>query len=268
MIVGGNIVSVKDNTGNEITSNTHIGLINQYRYRGYRYDAEIGLYYLQSRLYNPQWGRFLNADGMVSTGQGLLEHNMYIYCLNNPMNFSDPTGTISIRATIKKIVEKVINYINNVKSTPKFSTPISGIYNSNVNNVSIVTNKDLISSAPSGNVVVLDDRTSINANMQIRDSYKITDSNTQRKVLEIVMEYNEIYPSEFSWNRTMESLIIEWDVHNIASMIPVSSLQSRTMHADFDNDAETLFKAIDNHGKVIQSPAYQFQKGRMMVYGY
>ena len=65
---------------------------NPFRYRGYYYDTDTGLYYLQSRYYNPQWGRFLNADGYVSTGQGLLGYNMYAYCNNNPVMGYDPTG--------------------------------------------------------------------------------------------------------------------------------------------------------------------------------
>ena len=68
-------------------------LNNPFRYRGYYYDSEIGLYYLQSRYYNPQWGRFLNADGLISTGTGLLGCNMYAYCGNNPVNRIDPLGT-------------------------------------------------------------------------------------------------------------------------------------------------------------------------------
>ena len=62
------------------------------RYRGYYYDTDTGLYYLQSRYYNPKWGRFLNADGYVSTGTGLLGYNMYAYCDNNPVMGYDPTG--------------------------------------------------------------------------------------------------------------------------------------------------------------------------------
>ncbi len=65
---------------------------NPFRYRGYFYDYETGLYYLQSRYYNPATGRFINADGLVSTGTGLLGYNMYIYCNNNPVMCVDPTG--------------------------------------------------------------------------------------------------------------------------------------------------------------------------------
>ena len=66
---------------------------NPFRYRGYYYDTETGWYYLQSRYYNPQWGRFLNADGYVSTGTGLIGFNMYAYCDNNPVMYVDPFGT-------------------------------------------------------------------------------------------------------------------------------------------------------------------------------
>jgi hypothetical protein len=54
------------------------------------------MYYLQSRYYNPKVSRFLNADGLVATGQGLLGNNMYIYCLNNPVNSFDPTGNAAL----------------------------------------------------------------------------------------------------------------------------------------------------------------------------
>ena len=69
-----------------------VGVLNPFRYRGYVYDHETGLYYLQSRYYNPEWGRFLNADVFVSTGQGLLGNNMFAYCGNNPVNCVDYTG--------------------------------------------------------------------------------------------------------------------------------------------------------------------------------
>ena len=59
----GRVITTVDNT------NINLGEINPLRYRGYIYDQETGLYYLQSRYYNPTWGRFLNADTFVFTGQ-------------------------------------------------------------------------------------------------------------------------------------------------------------------------------------------------------
>ena len=71
-----------------------IGNMNPLRYRGYIYDVETGFYYLQSRYYDPEIGRFINADAFASTGQGLLGNNMFAYCLNNPVNMSDAKGSI------------------------------------------------------------------------------------------------------------------------------------------------------------------------------
>ncbi len=65
---------------------------NPIRYRGYYYDTETELYYLQSRYYNPEWGRFVNGDGYASTGLSSTAKNMFAYCLNNPVNYSDPSG--------------------------------------------------------------------------------------------------------------------------------------------------------------------------------
>ena len=61
----------------------------------YVYDQETSLYYLQSRYYNPEIGRFINADALVSTGQGFLGNNMFAYCLNNPVNGADINGKSS-----------------------------------------------------------------------------------------------------------------------------------------------------------------------------
>lgn len=67
-----------------------IGSHNPIRYRGYYYDIESGFYYLKSRFYDPNTGKFLNADSvsMLITGE-----KAYTYCENNPVNFNDSTGT-------------------------------------------------------------------------------------------------------------------------------------------------------------------------------
>ena len=90
----GQITAITGSNGNDVSGNaTHIANINPFRYRGYYYDTETGLYYLKSRYYDPIVGRFINADAFVSTGQGILGNNMFAYCNNNPVNLYDFCGS-------------------------------------------------------------------------------------------------------------------------------------------------------------------------------
>ena len=88
----GKLLSVKNPAGTEMTSATYIGNLQSLKYRGYVYDRETGLYYLQSRYYDPVTRRFINADCFASTGTGILGYNMFAYCENNPVNFFDADG--------------------------------------------------------------------------------------------------------------------------------------------------------------------------------
>ena len=69
-----------------------LGKRNPFRYRGYVFDEETGLYYLRSRYYIHNIDRFLNADGYVATSEDLLASNMFIYCMNSPTMQYDPVG--------------------------------------------------------------------------------------------------------------------------------------------------------------------------------
>ncbi len=76
------------------TSNCQIATVNPFRYRGYYYDSEIGMYYLQSRYYNPVMGRFVNGDDVEYLGRGsnLSAYNLFHYCENEPICRLDPFG--------------------------------------------------------------------------------------------------------------------------------------------------------------------------------
>ena len=89
----GKPLSVTDSVGDPITSQTSIALLNPLRYRGYVYDNETGLYYLQSRYYDPTTCRFLNADTLIDTQSGTPPStNMFAYCENSCLKHSDPQG--------------------------------------------------------------------------------------------------------------------------------------------------------------------------------
>ncbi len=81
-----------DAWGNVTYSTGTMAKINPLKYRGYYHDTESGFYYLQSRYYDPAIGRFVNADGYASTGEGFLGYNMFAYCGNDPLNRADMTG--------------------------------------------------------------------------------------------------------------------------------------------------------------------------------
>lgn len=90
----GQIVSVSKGNGTRISQSSNPdepGIINPFRYRGYMYDEESGFYYLNSRYYDPETGRFINADNFL-VGDSVLGMNLYAYCVNNPVNLADPSG--------------------------------------------------------------------------------------------------------------------------------------------------------------------------------
>ena len=118
-----------DAWGNIYTTATNEALAeaNPLRYRGYVYDTETSWYYLQSRYYDPEVGRFLNADALLSTGQGMLGNNMFAYCNNSPTSLKDPNGHFGILTLIGigAFVGGLIDYAGQVITN--YASGMSGI---------------------------------------------------------------------------------------------------------------------------------------------
>ena len=83
-----------DAWGNILSQSGSMAEKNPLRYRGYYYDTETGFYYVSSRYYDPEVGRWINADAAdyIGADGSPLSYNLFAYCLNNPVNMTDPTG--------------------------------------------------------------------------------------------------------------------------------------------------------------------------------
>ena len=102
--------------GEIISAEGDLAEINPLRYRGYYYDSETGFYYLQSRYYDPENHRFINADTYASTDSGdAIACNMFAYCQNNPVMLGDENGEIAgwlVRAIVGAAVGAITGAIS------------------------------------------------------------------------------------------------------------------------------------------------------------
>ena len=96
--------------------------------------------------------------------------------------------------------------------------------------------------------LVLDDRKAKNPNMKIYDSYKVQDEKTMKEILEKLLEYESLYPTW--WNRTMNSLVNEWDAHN--KLYNLHFKRERTRDVDLDNNDEKLYQKKLGISTIIQ----------------
>ena len=207
--ISGDIVAVYDLTGNKLlsykydawgnfTTTYHNGTTansvaarNPFTYRGYYYDSDLGLYYLQTRYYDSVTGRFINADGYVSTGQGMLGNNMFAYCNNNPVMFTDPTGELPALAIVGIVVAAVVEVAKDIHHIS--------------NSVGEKTEEE------AGDK--LGYQVSENGTIQIHNSYKITSPITQFGYSFYLNHFNDSTKDVI--NGSTLGVQSEWLVHNL-----------------------------------------------------
>ena len=116
-----------DAWGNILSSSGSKAEINPLRYRGYYYDTETGFYYVSSRYYDPEIGRWINADDAIAgVGGDIRGYNLFAYCMNDPVNMSDHTGhwpqwiknaASAVVNAVKKAVTVVANTVKSAVSS-------------------------------------------------------------------------------------------------------------------------------------------------------
>ena len=92
--------------------------VNPLQYHGYYHDSETGFYYLQSRYYDPEICRFINADSYASTGQSYLGYNTFAYCGNDPLTAPMPMASSGIRFLISFLWASVLRMSSRIRLTP------------------------------------------------------------------------------------------------------------------------------------------------------
>lgn len=110
-----------------------IGALNPFKYKGYYYDQESGMYYCKSRYYVPEWCRWLNADCPSELKiENVTELNLFAYCNNDPINNYDPTGYFGFWAlvaitTVSMLIGGAAQLVSNAMAGKKGSELWRGV---------------------------------------------------------------------------------------------------------------------------------------------
>ena len=232
----GKLISVTNANGVAYAANSNAHYMS-IRYRGYIYDHDTGLYYLQSRYYDPETGRFLNADDVNFIGYSRenLSYNTFAYCENNPVNFSDYVGNFPNINKLFELLEKIISIIIILKDNVEDYTYYKDSYTKGKVYIIDSQVEDYVNSTKES-VYVVDYRKDKDPNMRILSSYRIKNKKYQREIADILLEYNKKYPVNPSWKRTKDSIVDEWRFHNLAYNIGYK--RKRTADTDLNNKDE------------------------------
>ncbi len=269
----GDVVGILDSTGTQVVAYSYdawgaplsvtgtladtLGQLNPFRYRSYYYDAETGLYYLNSRYYDAETGlyylnsryydaetgRFLNADGYVQTGQGMLDKNMFAYCMNNPVNYLDSNGELCISAIVVGVGALALGITFLFSADSHHTVELQKqrqqqIYNIQKEEAKKVYNKNTV--GINNNIkdpvvsVTIDYNNKrdgkIDPNIHIQDSYKIKTKAEQEVILEVIMNSQEFNSSIFT--RGKSQWLSEWAGHN--ALYEANIFRDRTGSVDLN----------------------------------
>lgn len=107
------------------TSGIGLGSLNPFRFKGYVYDEESGLYYLTTRYYDPEIGRFLTPDNLEQLDpEKAAALNLYVYCNNDPVLFFDPEGEMGMAKVVGLAILFVLGVVFSLAPIPLLATGV------------------------------------------------------------------------------------------------------------------------------------------------
>lgn len=235
-----------DAWGNILSQSGSLAEINPLRYRGYYYDSETGFYYLQSRYYDPQNRRFINADIYASTdSNNALACNMYSYCWNNVVILYDSEGELPKIVTVLDVQTHATG-TDNDSGAIFFATTITYTETFTVNSFfwtvyessSTYTNSYEFKLTPNG--VLQFDNTQVNANDLLKSQI------SECIASEMLRVSREVYPDALS-NRSVRGIANELVVHYL-----LSDIVERAKVADMGDTKKTA-RGYDRNAWIFEA---------------
>ena len=193
----GAISSIVDN------SEINLGTINPFRYRSYYYDEETKLYYLNSRYYNPEWGRFINGDKIMCSNNNITSCNLFCYTGNNFINYSDKSGMLFEKA--KKFLKKFATGLKRevIKAASKSPKPTLTISSA----VVLTTLKNYPIAYKLFNKAIYYPNEKLNSVTEKRIQDALLNNEEFRKGVDSIIEKN--YKLNYDYTSDMESITFE-----------------------------------------------------------
>ena len=224
--------------------------LNPILYRSYYYDKETEWYYLNTRYYSPDMCRFINADGYIQTGQGMLDKNMFAYCGNNPIKRTDLGGACWFDANGNWCHDKWETVGKDVRE-PKPDIPIENI---NGEVFYIFEETSMYSTSPKANVIISRRKKGPgrNNNFEVRNSYRIVNELEQRAICQVIIDYNKNHPDDSGWNRDIDTMIVEWDWHNWGYEHHLFTTHTDSVNFDMGLGTNSTSKPIQIGGYFIE----------------
>ena len=231
--------------GEIISAEGDLAEINPLRYRGYYYDSETGFYYLQSRYYDPENHRFINADSYLSTGRGTVAQNMYAYADNSPVMNTDSCGNYTFY-TVNEVSD--VASLGEEKGVQMYSVTVK--YTCEVINFNLPVKDAVLDGTATFVFGVKSDGVLIYDNKSQSDLALIADKSIGIAVAKSMYETaTEQVPGALS-ERTIEGIARELRAHYRASrLVPIDKL----LIADMGGLDESM-PGYDYNAKMFEEP--------------